>query len=74
MHHLSCLSVDRDFNNENIYFYMDECNESITKCYHASFLIFLVYYETNPIWLLESQVVEFSHFYELSRCKDLSEV
>ena len=48
MHHLSCLSVDQDYRNENIDFYMAECDEDMTKSYHASFIIFWLYYGTNP--------------------------
>ena len=40
MNHLLCLSADKDYNNENIYFYMAECGENMTKSYHASFHIF----------------------------------
>ena len=35
---LSCLSVDKDCNNENTYFSMPECDKNMTKSYHASFL------------------------------------
>ena len=73
MHHLSCLSFDKDFKNENIYFYMVECDENMTKSYHVSFLTFWLYYETNPTWLLGILMVEFSHFYELYGCKELGE-
>ena len=48
MPHLSCLSVDQDYRNENIDFYMAECDEDMTKSYHASFIIFWLYYGTNP--------------------------
>ena len=71
MHHLSRLSVDK---NENTHFYMVECDENMTKSCYASFLTFLLYYETNPIWFRGSQIVEFSCFYELCGCKDLGEV
>ena len=74
MHHLSCLSVDKDYNNENIYFYMAKSGENMTKFYHVSFIILWFHYETNPICLLASQMAEFSHFYELCGCKDLGEV
>ena len=40
MHHLSYLSVDKDYRNANIYFYMVEYDENMTKSYHASFLTF----------------------------------
>ena len=40
MHHLSCLSADKDYNNENLYFYMIECDENMTKSFHALSLIF----------------------------------
>ena len=53
---------------------MAEYDENMTKSYDASFLTIWLYYETNPTWLLGSQMVEFSHFYELCRCKDLGEV
>ena len=50
MHNLSYLSVDKEYNNiKNIYFYMAECSENRTKSCNASFLIFCLYYETNPI-------------------------
>ena len=49
MHHLSCLSADKDYKNENIHFYMVECDKNMTKSYHASFLTFSLYFETNPI-------------------------
>ena len=38
MHHLSCLSTDKDCNNENIFFYMTESSENMTQFYHTSFL------------------------------------
>ena len=62
MYHLSCLSADKDYNNENIYFYISECNENMTKSYHTSFPTFWLYYEMKPIWLIGSQIVEFSYF------------
>ena len=71
MHHLSCLSADKDYKNKNIHFYMVECDENMTKSCYASFLTFPLYYETNPISFLGSQMVEFSHLYELCGCKDL---
>ena len=40
MHHLSCLSGGKDYNNKNIYFYMAECGENMIKSYHESFLTF----------------------------------
>ena len=40
MHHLSCLSVDKEYMNKNIYFCKVECDENMTKSYHASFLTF----------------------------------
>ena len=40
MHHLSCLSDDKDCNNENICFYMTEYDENMTKLYHTSFHTF----------------------------------
>ena len=42
--------------------------------YHESFYMLWVYYETNPIWLLGSQMGEFSKFFELCECKDLGEM
>ena len=42
MHHLLCLSVDKDYRNENIYFYMAECDENMTKSYYSSFLTFFI--------------------------------
>ena len=74
MYQLSCLSVDKDCKNVNLYFYMAKCDENITNLYHVSFLIFWIYYEINPIWLLRSQMFKFSHFNELCGCKDLDEV
>ena len=35
MHHLSCLSVNKDYMNENVYFYMAECDENIDGYYVA---------------------------------------
>ena len=40
MHHLSCLSINKDYNNENIYIYVAECGENMTKSYYASFIKF----------------------------------
>ena len=40
MDHLSYLSTDKGYNNENIYLYMAECDENMTKSNHASFLKF----------------------------------
>ena len=40
MHHLSCLNIDKDCNNENICFSLDECDENNTMSYHESFLTF----------------------------------
>ena len=74
MHHFSSWNVDKDYNNSNIYFYMTECGENMTRYYYASFLILWLYYETNPIWFLGSEMVDFSHFYKLCGCKDLGEV
>ena len=48
MHHLSCLSYDKDYKNDNIYLYMVKCDENMTKSSYASFLTFSLYYETNP--------------------------
>ena len=48
MHHLACLGVDKNYKNENIYFYMAECTKKMTKSYHASFVKFCLCYETNP--------------------------
>ena len=33
MHHLSCLSANKDYNNENIYLCSIECDENMTKSY-----------------------------------------
>ena len=71
MHHLSRLGVDKDYKNENIYFYMAECGENITKSYHVSAFIC---YVINPISLFRSQMIEFTHFYELCEFKDLGKV
>ena len=49
IHHLSCLNFDKDYKNDNIHFDMVECDENMTKSCYASFLTFLLYYETNPI-------------------------
>ena len=40
MYYLWCLSVDKNYNNENIYLYITECDENMTKSYHASFFTF----------------------------------
>ena len=74
MHPLSCLSADKDHKNENIHLYKIECNENMTKSCYASFRTFSLYYETNHIRFLGSQMIELSHFYELCGCKDLGEV
>ena len=74
MYHLSCLSADKDYNNENINFYVVEWDENMTKSNHASFSTFWLLYETNPTWILGSQMFEFSHFYQLCGCKDLGKV
>ena len=66
MHHLSCVSADKDYKNENIYFYIVECDKNMTKSCCASFSTFLLF--------CRSQMVELSHFYELCGCKDLGEV
>ena len=43
MHHLSCLSADKDYENENIYFYMAEYDENMTtlSCIISYILIIL---------------------------------
>ena len=54
MHYLSfALSADKDYKNENIHFYLVECNGNIIKSCYASFLTFSFYYETKPICFLE---------------------
>ena len=49
MHNLSCLRAHKDYKNENIHFYVVECDENMTKSCYGSFLIFSLNYETNPI-------------------------
>ena len=49
MHHLPCLGADQDYKNENIHLCMLECDENMSKSGYASFLAFLLDYETNPI-------------------------
>ena len=53
MHHLSCLSVDKGYMNENIYFYMAECDENMTESYHASFLYFDCIMRLTPLDFME---------------------
>ena len=72
MHHLSCLSVDKDY--KNFYFYMDECDENMTKSYHASFLTFWLYYKLTPLDFLKVKWLNSHIFYELCGCKGLGEV
>ena len=67
MHHLSCLSADKDCNNENIYFYMTECGENMNNFYHASFRAFWV-----DFWEVKS--LNYHILYELCGYKDLGEV
>ena len=62
MNYLSFLGFDKDYESKNIYLYMAECGENMTKSYHASFLTFWLYYETNPTWLLGSQIFGFLNF------------
>ena len=57
MHHLSCLSVDKDYRNDNIYFYMVECDENMFKSYHESFIMSL-----TPLDFLEVKWLN-SHFF-----------
>ena len=53
MHHLSCLSADKDYKKENTHFYIVECDENLTKSCYASFITFSLYYEANPFNFLE---------------------
>ena len=53
MHHLSCLDVDKDFNNKNISFYLAKCGEHMTKFYHTSFLNFYYITRLTPLDFLE---------------------
>ena len=34
MHHLSCLSIDKDYNSENIYINIVECGKNLTNFGH----------------------------------------
>ena len=40
MHHLSCLTSNKDCNNDNIHSYIAKCGENMNKSYHESFRTF----------------------------------
>ena len=74
MHHLSCLRVDKDSKNENIYFYTAEYHENMTNLFHHYFLHFDYIMRPNPFDFLEFKWLNSHNFYKLCRCKDLGEV
>ena len=60
MHHLLCLSVDKDYRNENIYFYTVECDENMTKSYYSSFPTFFII-----LWVISQKLAWFMSLFRV---------
>ena len=59
--HVSCLSVDKEYNNENIYFYVAKCNENMTNptrryFLHFDYLMILTPFDFLAVKLLNSYI------------------
>ena len=50
---LSCLSADKDYKNDNIHFYMVECDKNMIESCYASFLTFHYITSLTPFDFLE---------------------
>ena len=55
MHHLSCLSVDKYYNIENIYLYMVECDENMTKSYQPRYTVLICVGSCNSSEIVMAQ-------------------